>query len=83
MILNSDKFGYYKSNNNITYSKYEAFENGNPEWIFNDDIFSAFDWTKEPEIPLWEMYKDRVRQIRDLYDYCVLLFFMFNKTSSS
>ena len=72
MILNGDKFGYYKSNNTITYSKYEAFENGNPEWIFNDDIFSAFDWTKEPETPIWEMYKDRVRQIRDQYDYCVL-----------
>ena len=42
MILNGDKFGYYKSNNIITYSKYEAFENGNPEWIFNDDIFSDF-----------------------------------------
>jgi hypothetical protein len=72
MICYADKFGYYKTKNKTTYSKYEAFENENPEWIFNDDIFSSIDWTKEPEISLWEMYKDRVKQIRDQYDYCVL-----------
>lgn len=70
--MNRNKFGYYKSGGKITYSKLEAFEWGYPEWNFNDELFSVLDWTKEPKLSLWELYKQRARQIRESYDYVVL-----------
>ena len=77
MIYTADKFGFYKVNDKKTYSKFEAFEwakqnNSKIKWIYNDDIFSQHDWTVEPEIDLWELYKERARQIRNSYDYCVI-----------
>ena len=72
-----DKFGYYRVGEKTTYSKLEAIEwsrqnNISVQFVFNDKIFSAIDWTQEPTTPLWEMYKDRARQIREAYDYVVL-----------
>ena len=72
-----DKFGYYQVGEKTTYSKLEAAEwaglnNQNVVWKFNDEVFSSLDWTREPEGDLWEMYKDRARQIRAAYDYVVL-----------
>ena len=69
-----DKFGFYQVGNKKTYSKYEALEWGEPIWNFNDEIFSIFDWTKEPETDLWTLYKQRCEQIRRQYDYCVLFY---------
>jgi hypothetical protein len=42
-------------------------------WNFNDEVFSAIDWTQEPTSSLDELYAIRARQIREEYDY-VLLF---------
>lgn len=72
-----DKFGFYTVGSLKTYSKFEAIElsqkiNTPIEWNFNDEVFSSIDWKKEPDMPLWEMYKDRARQIREAYDYVVL-----------
>lgn len=72
-----DKFGYYTVGDRSTYSKLEAIEwskktNKNTEWNFNRSVFDLIDWTKEPDIDLWEMYKARARQIRESYDYIVL-----------
>jgi len=72
MLDNANKFGYYTVGNKKTYSKYEAFEWGTPTWHFNDEVFSSYDWKKEPDISLSNLYKNRVRQIREKYDYCVL-----------
>lgn len=77
ITFNPDKFGYYQVGNRTSYSKLEAAEwasldNEKVVWNFNDEVFSAFDWTKEPEGSLWEMYKERARQIRAAYDYVVL-----------
>ena len=71
-MFHPDKFGYYESNGRTTYSKYEAIEWGNAQWNFNDDVYSAIDWTIEPEIDLWSMYIERAKQIREQYDYCVI-----------
>jgi hypothetical protein len=77
ITFNPDKFGFYSVGSQSTYSKYEAFElsrtsNVPVVWNFNDNIFSKMDWKKEPETDLWEMYKQRARQIREAYDYVVL-----------
>ena len=39
-------------------------------------MFSKCDWTTEPEpgVPLSEYYRRRAQQIRDKYDYVVLLY---------
>ena len=72
-----DKFGFYNVGNFKTYSKFEAIElsqstNLPITWNFNDEVFSSIDWKKEPDMSLWEMYKERARQIRSAYDYVVL-----------
>jgi len=43
-------------------------------FIYNDDIFDRFDWTREPEpeTNIHEFYRRRAQQIRNNYDYVVL-----------
>jgi hypothetical protein len=42
------------------------------EWIFNDRIFQSYDWTKEPEETLDQLYNRRARQLREKYDYIIV-----------
>jgi hypothetical protein len=77
ITFNPDKFGFYQVDNFTSFSKYEALEqsrktNQTVEWNFNRSVFDTIDWTKEPDMDLWEMYKARARQIREAYDYVVL-----------
>ena len=79
MILSPDKFGYYKVADRTTFSKLQAIEWAQidkvlPEWHFNDEIYATVDWTKEPDTDIWELYKQRARQIRAAYDYVVLFY---------
>ena len=76
--MNSDIFGFYQVSNYKTYSKLEAIDyknvyGGNIHWNFNDELFSSVDWTNEPQSSLWDLYKQRVKQIREKYDYVVIL----------
>ena len=73
------KHGVYEVGDYKTYSKLEAIElqrrmGSDVRWNFNDEAFGSVDWTKEPDVDLWEMYKARARQIRESYDYVVLFF---------
>lgn len=43
------------------------------EWTYHDDVYNNIDWTIEPELSLDEYYKMRAQQIRDQYDYVVIL----------
>ena len=77
LIYSPDKFGYYTVGDYKTYSKLDAIQlqknTGHfPEWNFNDLAFKSIDWTQEPSIDLWDLYKSRARQIRENYDYVVL-----------
>lgn len=76
ITFNPDKFGFYESSNGRkSYSKLEAAEWGPPiRWNFNDDVYSSFDWSVEPPVDIWELYKFRARQIREAYDYVVLFY---------
>lgn len=74
-----DKFGYYRVGDYKTYSKVEAIElsrrvNKFPDWIFNDLEFGAYDWRVEPQETLSELYRRRAQQIRDNYDYVVIMY---------
>jgi len=73
------KFGYYQVDNIKTFSKFEAYQFAKGDmskiqFIFNDDIMSQYDWTIEPEKDIYELYAERARQIRNKYDYLVLLY---------
>jgi hypothetical protein len=79
-IYSPDKFGFYQFENYKTYSKAEAMEyalrNSSKKchFNFNDEVFSKIDTTKEPNIPLKDLYELRCRQIRNSYDYVVLFY---------
>jgi hypothetical protein len=69
--------GRYCVGNNVFWDKitalaYGAKTNQTVRWDFNDKLFSAFDWTKEPDQDISYYYTQRCRQIRDQYDYIVL-----------
>jgi hypothetical protein len=75
--MNFDKFGFYKIGNYKTYSKFEAMELeglGKTQWIFNDNVFSSFNWEICPEQPINYFYDKRAQQIREHYDYVVLFY---------
>ena len=79
ITIHPDKFGFYTVGDYKTYSKIEAIQlsktTAEPSvWHFNDEVFSAANWTQDPPIDLLELYKARARQIRDNYDYIVLFY---------
>lgn len=41
-------------------------------WVFNNDEFNKYDWKKEPEQSLDQLYDQRARQLRERYDYLIL-----------
>lgn len=43
-------------------------------WHYNDNFFSMYDWTKEPTQTLSELYKNRAIQLRNEYDYIVIMY---------
>jgi hypothetical protein len=79
VTFNPDKFGFYTAGDLKTYSKIEAVEYSlrcqQPlHWNFNESVFHDVDWTQEPECSLWDLYKRRCEQIRNSYDYVILMY---------
>jgi len=75
--MDFDKFGYYLAGNRKTYSRQEAIEfagTSDIQWIFNDDVFSLYDWTTEPVADINHYYDERAKQLRHDYDYIVLFY---------
>ena len=74
-----DRFGFYYVDGFKTYSKVEAVEYADRvkkmvRWNFNDEVFSAHDWSIEPACSLEDLYAKRAREIRDKYDYVVIFY---------
>lgn len=74
-----NRFGYYQCGDFRSYSKFQAIEHSNttgikPQWVFNHDAYQSFAWDQEPQDDLWELYTQRAREIRNSYDYIVLMF---------
>lgn len=72
-----DKFGFYTVGDLKTYRKFEAVEahlktNQPLQWNFNQELYSAIDWTVEPSETLSELYRQRAQTLREQYDYLVL-----------
>lgn len=73
------QLGYYQVGEAIHYSKVSALIDGtkrniHPEWVFNNDAINAYDWTIEPVESIQELYRRRAQQLRDKYDYLVLMY---------
>ena len=71
--------GIYSVNNKIYTDKIEAIleankTNADITWDFHNDEFKKINWTTEPELTLSDLYKLRAQQIRDSYDYVVVMF---------
>lgn len=76
-----EKIGYYTVGDAVYYAKSDALtaaggKKNQVQWHLNDKIYSLYDWTKEPESHLGidEFYRRRAQQIRDKYDYLVLMY---------
>lgn len=72
-----DRHGYYlagyKKFYNKTLALIYASEHGfDVRWVFNDKVYSSYDWTIPIETPLSELYKNRAKQLREKYDYLIL-----------
>jgi hypothetical protein len=79
MTPHPDRFGYYRVGDLKFYSKLEAIEmhtrtGVQPHWDFNEAVFSSYDWTIEPKESILELYRQRAQQLRDQYDYIVLVY---------
>ena len=72
------KLGYYKVGHHIFYNKLQAILYANPTkeditWHFNNEIFDKYDWTIEPPVSLEMLYAERARQIREQFDYVIVM----------
>jgi hypothetical protein len=76
------KYGYYQVGDFKSLSKFEAWQYARDAKIpsdqiqfnFNQDVFSNIDWSVEPQETIEELYARRARQLREKYDYLVLVY---------
>lgn len=73
------RYGYYEVNGIKTFSKFEAWQHSNGnfndiKFSYNNDVMDAVDWTTEPTEDIYQLYKQRAYEIREKYDYVVLMF---------
>lgn len=74
--------GYYFYNGKMYLQKQMAFDaaiiakdfSPDIKFIFNDDVFGEINWEEEPSQSLRELYVERAKQLRDKYDYLVLMY---------
>jgi len=79
MTTYPDRFGCYRVGDLKFYSKLEAIEmqektNVHLHWDFNEAAFSSYDWSVEPQESILELYRQRAQQLRDKYDYIILIY---------
>lgn len=72
------RLGFYKVGTEIFADKTPAVLRASQlnqpiEWNFHQDVFNKIDWKTEPETGLDEFYRMRAQQIRDEFDYVIVL----------
>lgn len=77
MIIDNPLGGKYIVNDKIFYDKISAIIHANQtladiQWDYGNHVFYSLDWTKEPDITLDELYRQRAQQLRDKYDYIIV-----------
>jgi len=71
--------GFYTVGGKVFINKVEAILESEKthkpvDFNFHDDSYGRFDWSKEPELTLEELYAVRARELRNTYDHLVLHF---------
>lgn len=82
MIYNIEEYGYFLYKDVAYANKLDAFDQAllnndtNPDikFWFHDDVFGSIDWKIEPEFTLDELYALRAKQLRDSFDYLILMY---------
>ena len=77
--VQNPELGYYQVGEVKHVGKISALIDGtarniHPEWHFNDKVFDQFDWSIEPAESLQDLYNHRAREIRERYDYVILMY---------
>ena len=72
------ELGHYKVNGVIFANKIQAVleaqrTHAEVEWYFFDDVFKKVNWLAEPVTSLETFYKMRAQQIREAYDYVIIM----------
>lgn len=72
------KLGYFKVGDQVFYNKIKAILYANPTkaditWHFNNEVFDKCDWTVEPPVSLNMFYAERAKQIREQFDYVIVM----------
>lgn len=72
-----DRLGYYLVGFKKIYSKTLALIESKRTgyelmWIFNDDVYEKYDWSKPIEESIESIYRRRALQLRETYDYIIL-----------
>ena len=70
--------GYYKVNNKFFNDKIEAILEANTnladvEWNFHQEVYGQINWLVEPDLTLDDYYRMRAQQIREQFEYVVIL----------
>ena len=77
MAQRSDRLGYYLVGEKKIYNKVDALtefqvSHSFPQYIFNDEVFSKHNGCGTIEKNIFDLYKDRAKQLRDKYKTIVL-----------
>jgi hypothetical protein len=77
--VQNPELGYYQVGEVKHVGKISALIDGtarniHPQWHFNDKVFDQFDWSIEPAESLQDLYNHRAREIRERYDYVILMY---------
>lgn len=76
------KNGYFLANNKVFAHKISALQEltrsrktfNDLRWIFNPTEFQSINWKQKLGVPLTHLYRMRAEQLRQKYDYLMLLF---------
>lgn len=82
MINYRDDYGYYIYKEKIYDTKKSIIDEAiltkdtspNIKFSFHEHVYKKINWEHEPEFSLNELYKIRAQQLRDSYDYLVLMY---------
>lgn len=74
----NNKLGFYQVDQTTFSDKldavlYAGLTRSSISWHFNDQVYDNLNWKQEPSLGLDDYYKLRAQQIRDQYDYVIIL----------
>jgi hypothetical protein len=77
--LQFKKYGYYSVGEHKTLSKFEAWQLSDKKlekikFNYNSDLTTQIDWDKKLDLDIEDYYRLRAEQLRNDYDYLVLLY---------